>query len=92
MGSQNGLNKNGHELCNRQVEREGKLKVDELSPWANHLPLTKEQDAFIVNNMKELVRQQETNPLLSDDDIIDHFHSIMAFPLQTACHVSKWFH
>ena len=91
MGSQNGLNEKGHDLCNNQVESEGKQNVDKLSIWANRLPVMKEQDALIVNNMKELVRQQETNPLLSDDDIIDHFHSIMAFPLQTACHVGKWF-
>ena len=93
LGSQNEINKNEHQTCNNQVVCEGKLNVDgldELNKWANSLPVLKEQDAHIVNHMKALVRHQEENPLLSDDEVIDHFQRIMALPLQTACHVGKW--
>ena len=63
---------------------------ESLNTWANNLPILKIQDRNIVNHMKDLVRQQETNPLLSEDTVIDHFQRILALPLQTACHVGKW--
>jgi hypothetical protein len=93
LGSQNEINKDGPQTCNNQVECESKQnfdELDELNRWANNLPVLKQQDASIVNHMKDLVRQQRTNPLLTDEAVIDHFQRIMALPLQTACHVGKY--
>ena len=95
-GSQNEVDKKQKQkdACNDNTNSLGSLLstcgLDELNKWANSLPILKEQDHNIVMHMKDLVRQQETNPLLSDDMVIDHFQRIMALPLQTACHVGKW--
>ena len=64
--------------------------VETLNEWANNLPILKNQDNNIVNFMRSLVHQQETDPMLTDDAVIDHFQLIMALPLQTACHVGKF--
>ena len=63
---------------------------NELSKWANNLPILQAQDNRMIKHMKDLVAQHELNPILLDDDIIDDFQRILAFPLQTVCHVGKW--
>ena len=64
--------------------------LNELNEWANNLPILKQQDDNIVNHMKDLVRQQDANPLLSDETLIEQFQRILAFPLQAVCNVGKW--
>ena len=90
---QKSLHVKSYETCNSQ-EAENCAndlnEVTDLNNWANNLSILKHQDRDIVNHMKDLVRQQELNPELSDDLVIDHFQRIMAFPLQTACNVGKW--
>ena len=91
--SQNVLHKTQEKMCNNdELEKSVKEseEIGELNKWANNLPILKQQDLDIVNHMKDLVHQQENNPQLSDDLVIDHFQRIMAFPLQTACSVGKW--
>ena len=93
LGSEDKSDKTNQDTCDHIVQHETDLKSQEsieLNEWANNLPILKAQDEGIILHMKDLVRQQENNPSLSDDMIIDHFQRIMAFPLQTVCHVGKW--
>ena len=92
--SKNGENEIEKENCDNPKDREvpdSKLdRYGKVGTWANELPILKSQDQGIVGHMKDLAQQNEMNPLLLEDDIIDHFQRIMALPLQTACNVGKW--
>ena len=90
----NGGNELRHKSCGNSSVLEGPYsKLDwycKLGTWANQLPILKTQDQNIVAYMKNLFYQNEINPLLSADDVIDNFQRIMALPLQTVCNVGKW--
>ena len=73
------------EALESQLDRYGKVGT-----WANELPILKSQDQGIVDHMRDLSQQNEMDPLLSEDDFIDHFQRIIALPLQTVCNVGKW--
>ena len=91
LASLDDSNENKHTLYDLQDECTRDIKAkNEISEWANNLPILKDQDDRNINHMKDLVAQHETNPMLSEDDIIDHFQRILALPLQTVCHVGKW--
>ena len=92
LGSPDTPDKTKQDVCEFSVEHETNSKpqgLNELNEWANNLPILKAQDDSIISHMKDLIRQQENNPLISKDTIIDHFQRILAFPLQTVCHVGK---
>ena len=91
LASLDDSNRNTQNLCDLQDDhaRDNKAK-NEISEWANNLPILKDQDDRNINHMKYLVAENEKNPKLSEDDFIDHFQRILALPLQTVCHVGKW--
>ena len=83
-------NEENHNLNVTEVPDHKFHRYGKVGEWANELPILKAQDQGIVDHMRELVHQNEINPLLSEDDFIDHFQRILALPLQTVCNVGKW--
>ena len=92
--SNNGENDYKNEICDHPKEQdvfESKFdRYGKVGTWANELPILKSQDQGIIAHMRDLSQQNEANPLLSEDDFIDHFQRIIALPLQTVCNVGKW--
>ena len=89
-----GGNEFRHDSCDNSSVLDGPYskcyRYRRLVTWTNELPILKQQDQSIVAYRRSLLYENEITPLLSENDVIGHFHHIMALPLQTVCNVGKW--
>ena len=62
------------------------VDLNEVSTWANNLPILKTQDQL---KWEQLLATQENDFLISEKEFRQQFYRVLSQPLQTYCDIPK---